>query len=171
MWHLDIDIAGALLIFALRLADVALGTVRSVLVMRGIRPVAALVGFFEILIWVFAVSQVMSHLDHLANVFAYAAGYSSGILLGMVIEERMALGVVVVNIVTPSGETMARAIRQAGFGATTLPGAGGSSDVDLIRVVSPRRRSRELLALCRELCPGCFATVEDVRSVRGGFSV
>ncbi|WMW64617.1 DUF5698 domain-containing protein [Nitratidesulfovibrio liaohensis] len=171
MWHLDIDIAGALLIFALRLADVALGTIRAVLVMRGIRPMAAAVGFFEILIWVFAISQVMSHLDNLANVVAYAAGYSSGILLGMFMEDRMALGVVVVNIVTPNGEDMARAIRDAGFGATGLTGAGGSSDVDMIRVVSPRRRSRELLALCREQCPGCFATVEDVRCVRGGFSV
>lgn len=171
MWIADFDLAGALLIFGLRLSDVALGTVRAVLVMRGIRPVAALVGFFEILIWVFAVSQVMSHLDNPANVLAYAAGYSSGILLGMFIEERMALGVVVVSIVTPSGEVVAAAVRAAGFGATVLPGAGGSSDVDLIRVVSPRKRSRALLALCREKCPGCFATVEDVRSVRGGFSV
>ena len=87
---MHLDLAGALLIFCLRLADVTLGTVRTVLVMRGVRFVAALVGFFEIIIWVVAISRVMAHLDNVFIIIAYAGGYSCCILIGIFVEERLA---------------------------------------------------------------------------------
>ena len=170
LFGMPIDLAGALFIFCLRLADVTLGTIRTVLVMRGVRFVAALVGFFEIIIWVVAISRVMGHLDSVFNVIAYAAGYSCGILMGIFVEERLALGVTVVNIIVHEDEArLADELRQAGFGVTRMEAFGMRDQMHLLRVGLPRRKVNQLVRLCRKLSPKSFLTVEDVRGAYGGY--
>ena len=167
---MHLDLAGALLIFCLRLADVTLGTVRTVLVMRGVRFVAALVGFFEIIISVVAISRVMAHLDNVFNIIAYAGGYSCGILMGIFVEERLALGITVVNIVAPENdEHLAAVLRKAGFGVTRLEAFGMHDEMHFLRVVLPRRKVNSLVRLCKRLSPKSFLTIEDVRSAHGGY--
>ena len=81
-------LAGMLLIFCLRIVDVSLGTVRLIMVTRGIRKWAVLIGFFEVTIWVVAISQVMSNLNNVWNVLAYSGGFASGTFVGMYLESR-----------------------------------------------------------------------------------
>jgi uncharacterized protein YebE (UPF0316 family) len=91
----------ALLIFAMRLADVSLGTLRIVMLVRGKRRWAGVLGFFESLIWVLAARQVLGDLDELIKIVAYAGGYAAGTMLGSTFERWLAMGSVLVRIVAP----------------------------------------------------------------------
>ncbi|MCZ7666925.1 MAG: DUF5698 domain-containing protein [Chloroflexi bacterium] len=90
---LDLQIfAGMLLIFCLRILDVSMGTIRTIMVVRGLRKWAVLIGFVEVTIWVVAISQVISNLNNLWNVLAYSGGFAAGTFVGMHLENRLALG-------------------------------------------------------------------------------
>ena len=95
----------ALLIFFLRIGDVSLGTIRIIFVARGNKFIAPLLGFFEVFIWVIAISNIIQHLDNWVNYVAYAGGFAAGNFIGMLIEERLAVGVSLVRIITKRSYT------------------------------------------------------------------
>jgi uncharacterized protein YebE (UPF0316 family) len=104
-------------IFCLRLIDVSLGTVRLLMIGRGQRKIAPLLGFVEVTIWVVAISQVISNLDNIVNVLAYSGGFAAGTLVGMWIEDRLPLGYVGISIFsTTKGKEIAWQLRQADWG-------------------------------------------------------
>jgi len=164
------NLLSALLIFCLRVCDVTLGTVRSILVMRGVRKVAPFIGFLEVTIWVFAIMKVMSQLDNLWNILGYSSGYAVGILMGMFVEEKLGLGYVNVQIVSLDNSAgLVNAIREAGFGITLMSANGHSTQAGILRITTPRKRLKELLALANQLDPKSFITVEDARHVIRGY--
>ncbi|HQH72591.1 MAG TPA: DUF2179 domain-containing protein [bacterium] len=164
------NLLSALLIFCLRVSDVTLGTVRSILVMRGVRKVAPFIGFLEVTIWVFAIMKVMSQLDNLWNILGYSSGYAVGILMGMFVEEKLGLGYVNVQIISLDNTPgLMNTIREAGFGITLMAANGHSTEVGILRITTPRKRLKELLALANRLDPKSFITVEDARHVIRGY--
>lgn len=163
-------INGALLIFLLRITDVSMGTIRMILVTRGQRKMAALLGFVEVTIWVVAISQVFANLNSIWNILAYSGGFAAGTLTGMWLEGKMALGTVSVYIVSAQkGEAIADAVRRAGHGATELPAWGQSGPVALIDVVLPRRELVGLTDLVNDIDASSFITVDDNRQVLRGY--
>jgi uncharacterized protein YebE (UPF0316 family) len=163
-------VGNALLIFGLRLTDVSMGTVRTIMVLRGMRKIAALIGFVEVSIWVMAISRVIGNLDSVVSVLAYGGGFAAGTLLGMWIEDKLALGHVYIQVVsTHKGPEIAQTIREAGFGATQVQAEGQSGPVHLIDVVVPRKRSKKLLHLVNEIDDRSFVTVEEARQVMRGY--
>lgn len=167
---------GALLIFMLRVVDVSMATVRLIFAVRGRRGLAALIGFFEILVWIFAVGQALQHLNSIPHLLGYAGGFAAGSYVGVWLEGRLALGLSVVHAVcrseddgtSPAGQ-LANAIRLAGFAVTEIEGRGRDGDVDLLRIVVPRRRARALTELIQDYDPNAFITVEEVRATQGGY--
>lgn len=168
---LDLQIfAGMLLIFCLRIVDVSMGTVRTLMVVRGMRKWAVLIGFVEVTIWVVAISQVMSNLNNVWNVLAYSGGFATGTYVGMHLENRLALGNVNIEVVSlKKGSEIATKVRKAGFGATELPALGQSGPVSLIGIVVPRKQKPSLLALISDIDPTAFVTVDDMRRVDRGY--
>lgn len=165
-----ITLGGAFLVFCLRLTDVAMGTIRTTMIIRGQRKWAALVGFFEVTIWIVAVSRVIANLDTIWNVLGYSGGFAAGTLLGMWIEGRLALGHVEVSIVSlAKGPEISSRARRAGYGATLLRAEGQSGPVFLISVVAPRRRVADLVRLVNEVDATAFLVVEDTRQVVRGY--
>jgi uncharacterized protein YebE (UPF0316 family) len=163
-------VAGMLLIFCLRIVDVSMGTVRTLMIVRGMRKWAVLIGFVEVTVWVVAISQVMSNLNNVWNILAYSGGFAAGTFVGMSLENRLALGDVDIHIVSPArGAAVVARIRQAGYGATELPALGQSGPVSLIGVVVPRKQKPAVLALITEVDPTAFVTVEDMRRVDRGY--
>lgn len=166
---------GAALIFLLRIADVSLGTLRIVLGVRGFRLQAALVSFVEVLIWLFAVSAALEHVDSPLHILGYAAGFATGSYVGLWLDEQIGLGVSVVRAVCPriddadAGSSTALALRERGFAVTELDGRGREAPVDILNVVTSRRRVPEVMEVVRDQDADAFVTVEDVRSTRGGF--
>lgn len=163
-------VGGALMIFLLRITDVSMGTFRMILVTRGQRKTAALLGFVEVTIWVVAISQVFANLNSLWNILAYSGGFATGTLTGMWLESKIALGTVSVYIVSAKkGEAIADAVRRAGYGATELPAWGQSGPVALIGVVLPRRELVGLTDLVNGIDASSFITVDDNRQVLRGY--
>lgn len=163
-------LGNALLIFCLRLTDVSMGTVRTIMVMRGMRRVAALIGFVEVSIWVVAISRVIGNLDSVWSVLAYGGGFAAGTLLGMWIEDKLALGHVYVHIIsTDKGLELAQSIREAGYGATQVLAEGKSGPVYVIDAVVPRKQAKRLVRLVTEIDDDSFVTIEEARKVMRGY--
>lgn len=152
----------ALGIFAMRLVDVSIGTMRIVMLVRRRRVVASVLGFFESLTWTLAAGLVLTNLDSPAKVLAYAGGFGAGTLLGGTIERWLALGHCMVRVVTMADEPGAAAqLRAAGFGVTVVNAEGLSGDVRISFTVAPRRRCPEILEIVAAANPDAFVTIED----------
>ncbi len=163
----------ALIIFCLRIADVSIGTLRTISVVQGRIRLSVVLGFFEVLIWAFAVSQVIARIQQSpALLLAYAGGFATGNAAGIGLERALAMGHCVVRIVTArAGTEMADAIRATGQPVTSFSGHGLEGDVTLLYVVCPRRKLGDLVTLARSIDPALFYAVEPVQSARHGSSL
>ncbi len=160
-------ILSALLIFAMRLADVSIGTVRLIVLVRGQTLLAAVLSFFSALIWILATAQVINDLQEPIKIVAYAAGFAVGTLVGALIERWIAIGNKLVRVVTPaSTPQVAEAVREAGFYVTELNAEGRDGEVHICFTVVPRRQVPKLLNIVSGVNPKAFITVEDVAPVQ-----
>lgn len=163
-------ILAGLLIFVLRLSDVTLGTLRILMTVRGRKPLAALIGFVEVTIFILAISRVVRNVDNLWLVLGYSAGFAAGTLVGMTIEEHLALGWTVVRIIsTDLTKRVATALRAAGFGVTEMTGQGMSGNVDIYEVVVRRADLPKVLPLVDQVDGKAFVIVEETRRVYRGW--
>ncbi len=151
-------------IFSSRVCDVSLSTMRQIFVVSGKRKLAPVLGIFESLLWLLAISTIMKNLDNFACYVGYASGFATGIFVGMTIEERLALGKVVVQVITRREvpELIAK-LRESKFGFTFVEGEGKRENVKLIFSVINRHDLPELLNIICTYNPNAFYTVETVR--------
>lgn len=161
---------GAGLIFILRVTDMALDTLRVLVVMRGNKTYAWILGFFQAGIFVVAISSVLQNLDNPLNLVGYAAGFATGNVVGLLIEQRLAIGHTLLNIVSPSrGAAIADYLRGEGYAVTEIPARGKDGMVSLLNCNVLRRNADRVRKLVNEVDPEAFITSEDVRPVRRGF--
>lgn len=151
-----------LIVFA-RIADVSLGTLRTISVVNGRAKLAFGIGFFEILIWVFAVSRVIQNLTNPAYAVSYALGFALGNLTGIMLERRIAFGEQVVRIFSSRGPEVAASLRHAGFYLTEFQGSGRDGFVTLLFIQTPRRDVSRILHCAAVVDPKCFYVVDDIR--------
>jgi len=158
-----------LAIFFAKLIDVSMGTTRQILIIRGQRGIASCFAFFEIMIWIAAVSRVITNWE-IYYMFAYALGFASGTFLGSYIEEKIALGYMFAYIVPkkPSND-LAHKLREAGFGATLIHGIGLKGPQPVYNVLFKRRDTQPLINIIKKHDKNAFFTLMDVRSERGGY--
>lgn len=155
----------ALLIFVLRVADVAVGTLRVNVLVRGFRGLAVGLSFVECLIWLSATARVLTQLDDPLNIFAFAAGYATGTLLGCTINDWLALGKTMMRVVTPTNQPeVTSALREAGCTVTVMNAKGRDGEVSMAFSVIPKKRSRKLLDIIQKANPNAFVTFEEVRT-------
>jgi len=157
----------AVAIFLARIVDVSLGTFRTIMVIRGYRVLATAIGFVEVLIWIVAISSVITNLDAWYLIIAYAGGYAAGNYIGMLLEARVAMGSELVRAISlRSDGHLAESLRSSGWDAVAIPGSGpGREAVDIVLVVEPRRRIGQLLSAIKEIDPDAVYTTSDIRSV------
>jgi uncharacterized protein YebE (UPF0316 family) len=152
------------IIFASRICDVSLGTLRVICVMRGQKLMAVVLGFFETLIWIFAVSGVFAHLHQVSNIVAYAAGFAAGNAVGMWIEAHLALGTQAISFVSRgTANAVAEGLRLADYFVTALSGCGKDGPVSICHAVVPRRHVPAAMRVARGVDPDVVITVEDIR--------
>lgn len=161
---------GPLVIFLLRIVDVSLSTVRILLAVRGHRKFVPVIGFFEVLIWVTAVGNAIRFIDSGWHLFGYAAGFATGTWVGMLIEQRLAIGYATVRIVSRlGGVELADALRALGFGVTEFAGQGRDGRVEVVYTVCLRRDINRVTAEVERWDPQAFITVEEPREIRWGW--
>ncbi|NLV26030.1 MAG: DUF2179 domain-containing protein [Methanomicrobiales archaeon] len=158
-----------ILIFFARIIDVSIGTIRYILISRGFKTIAPIFGFFEVTIWLLAIGQVMANITNPICYIAYGGGFAAGTYIGMVIEERMRLGMAIIRLITPlPAEGFITRLRQYGYGVTRIHAEGAKSPVTVIFMVVKRSKIPELAILIREFSPHAFYTIEDVRTASEG---
>jgi uncharacterized protein YebE (UPF0316 family) len=161
---------GPFVIFALRIVDVSLSTVRILLAVRGHRKFVPFIGFFEVLIWVTAVGNAIRFLDSGWHLLGYAAGFSTGSFVGMKIEERLAIGYATIRVVSRyGGVELADALRELGFGVTEFSGQGRDGRVEVVYTVCLRRDISRVIGEVERWDPSAFITVEEPRAIRFGW--
>lgn len=157
------------LIFIARIADVTIGTIRLIFVARGMKVLAPLAGFFEVLIWLVVIGQIMQHLANPLCYVAYAAGFASGNFIGMMLVERLALGSVIIRIITQKDASgLVESLKQHRFGVTVLEGRGVQGNVQVIFMVVKRAHLEEVQRLIHQFHPQAFYTIEEVGDVEKG---
>jgi uncharacterized protein YebE (UPF0316 family) len=158
-----------LVIFSSRVVDVSLGTVRVNMIIRGQRWIAAVIGFFEVLIYILIVGKVVADIDQLVNVVAYALGFAAGTFVGIVINERISKRKLMATIISPTccGE-LEQAFREAGFGVTAIPARGREGDVTLLMVVLQSHRKQELEDIISKIDEKAFTVYQLSDAVIGG---
>jgi uncharacterized protein YebE (UPF0316 family) len=162
---------GALLIYCLRIVDVSIGTLRTLYMVRGDRLRAVPLAFCESLVWVIAISKIMAKVnENRWLLLAYAAGFATGTFTGITIERWIASGWILARIVGVAQEhSLAKAIRDAGFGVTALKADGREREQCILFVVAPRKRGEELLSLIRSVDADAFVTIDSVQTAMGGY--
>jgi uncharacterized protein YebE (UPF0316 family) len=159
-----------IVIFALRVIDMSFDTLRVLFVIRDRRTGAWITGFIQSSLWVVAITSVLSNLDNPWAVIAYAAGFASGSVVGMAIEERLAVGFGDLRIMSPGrGPALAQAIREEGYAATEIPGRGKDGMVSVITCSVRRRDIARLRRTIAGIDPRAFVTIHEVRPLHRGF--
>ena len=158
-----------LLIFLARVFDVTLGTIRVIFIARGMRVLAPLFGFFEVLIWLVVISQILGNLTHWFNYIAYATGFAAGNYVGMVLENRLAIGKAILRIITRiDAEKLAVVLRERKYVLTTIDGSGSDGPVKILFMVVSRAQLPAIIEIVKQYNPRAVYTIEDVRFVGEG---
>ncbi|PTF52793.1 hypothetical protein BUY12_00295 [Staphylococcus chromogenes] len=161
-----------LAIFLINVAYVTALTMRLILTLKGYRYYAAALSFVEVLVYVIGLGMVMSGLDQIQNVIAYAFGFSIGIIVGMKIEEKLALGYSVVNVTTADYELdIPRQLRDLGYGVTHFAAHGRDGDRLVMQILTPKRYELKLMDTIKALHPKAFIIAYEPRNIHGGFWV
>jgi len=161
---------GALLIFTLRIADMCLDTLRVLFVVRGQKKVAWVLGFCQSAVFVIAITRVLSNLNNPLVILGYAAGFATGNVLGIMVEERLAIGHIQLQIVSRRrGPSVAKALRASGYGVTEISARGKDGTVKLLTANVHRRDAARARQIVLQVDEDAFVTSEDVRPVLRGF--
>lgn len=158
-----------LLIFIARILDVSIGTVRIIFISRGFKFLAPLLGFFEVLIWLLAIGQIMKNLTNVVCYIAYAGGFGMGTLVGMLIEDKLAMGTLAIRIITVKDATeLIEHLKSAGYGITSVDARGVTGRVKLIFTIIKRKDAQEVIEIVKRFNPKAFFSLEEIRSVTEG---
>ncbi|HKI77274.1 MAG TPA: DUF5698 domain-containing protein [Ignavibacteriaceae bacterium] len=162
------SILGAVLIAGMRICDVTIGTIRTILVVQGKKYYAGLAGFFEVLIWVFAIRYIMQHIDYIPNLFGYAGGFALGNILGVTLEQKIGLGFAQLTVISKHfTDKIADTLRKSKYGVTILPAEGSAGGVSIIVLIVPRKRQRKIISLIESIDGNAFITIQHSLPYRG----
>ncbi|MDP3451693.1 MAG: DUF5698 domain-containing protein [Bacteroidales bacterium] len=158
-----------LIIFFGRIVDVSLGTLRIIFVSKGEKYIAPFIGFFEVLIWIVIISEIFARANDALAYISYAGGYAAGNFVGILIEKRIAFGVLLCRVYTKgNGKELVALLNRENFGATLIHGSGSLGEIDIIETVVERRSMKRVEKIFTIFDPGVFYVAEDIRTKQRG---
>ena len=159
-----------LLIIIARITDVTFGTLRIILLSKGFKHIAPIIGFFESLIWILVAARIITDLTNPITYIAYALGYALGTYVGIAIEGRLSLGKVIVRaFISKDSTKLESVLRDNNFGLTTVDATGRDGNVKLLYIVINRTELDKCVEVIRENYENAFFTVENIQSVNAGY--
>jgi uncharacterized protein YebE (UPF0316 family) len=151
------------IIFIARICDVTIGTIRIIFVSKGNKILAPILGFFEILIWLLAIGQIFKNLDNVACYIAYAGGFAMGNYVGIFIEQKLAVGIHVIRIITrKDASKLIEKLKSEGFGITLINGNGKTGPIKIIYTLIRRKEQSKVQEFIQQYNPKAFYSIEDV---------
>jgi uncharacterized protein YebE (UPF0316 family) len=157
-------------IFFARILDVTIGTIRIIMLSKGMKYLAPILGFFEVLVWIIVISNVMKYANGFIPYIAYSLGFAAGNFIGMILEEKVAIGFVVLRVITSKrADKLINSLNENGIGATYIDAFGGNNEpVNIIFSIVKRNNLDYVLSIVQTFNPNAFYTIEDVRNVNKG---
>lgn len=160
----------ALFIFTARIADVSIGTIRTILLVKGHRRIASVLGFFEVMIYLIVLGKVVGNIDKPVLILVYCLGYATGNIIGSKIEEKLSIGRLVAQVIVKEMlEELVQMLRDSGFGVTIFEGEGKEGKSYMLNIILDRKQVRKLYEIVDGCDCGAFITTMDVRSSWGGY--
>jgi len=158
-----------ILIFFARICDVSLGTIRVIFISKGIKYLAPIIGFFEVIIWLLAIGQVMNNLTNAVAYLAYGLGFATGTFVGMVIEEKLSIGLTSIRIITKKDPSeLIEYLRAQNYGVTSIDGDGATGRVKVIITIIRRQDLSTVIGVIKQFHPNAFYSIEEVKTVAEG---
>lgn len=158
-----------LLIVVARILDVSIGTIKIIYISKGNKKITPILGFFEVSIWLLAVTKVFENLDNWACYLAYGIGFALGSYIGIIIEEKLALGVQLIRFITKKdSKELITFLRLKGYGVTAIKAEGSKGEVGVVYSVVNRKNIKYFVSMIKEFNPNAFYTIEDIRFVSQG---
>ncbi len=152
-----------------RILDQSIGTLRLIFISKGMKNIAPFLGFFEVIIWLLAIGQIMQHLDNWLCYVAYGAGFATGNFIGIAIEERLSLGTSIIRVMLSSeSPELISALKAHNFGLTILDAEGAKGPVKVIFSIIRRKEIPYFVDTLHQFHPTAFYTIEDVKTAREG---
>lgn len=162
----------ALIILIINVCYVSFFTIRMILTLKGYRYIAAFVSMVEIVIYIIGLGMVLDNLNEIQNVIAYAVGYGLGVIAGMKLEEKLALGYITVNVITKEyDKDLPKQLRAQGYGVTSWAANGLEGDRMALQILTPRKYELKLYSQIKELDPKAFIIAYEPKTIHGGFWV
>jgi uncharacterized protein YebE (UPF0316 family) len=157
------------MIFCARVCDMSLDTIRVIFMSKGIKYLPAIIGFFEVIIWLVAIGQVMNNLTNVVCYIAYGAGFATGTIVGMAIEEKLSLGLTSVRIITKEDPSdLMQYLRMHDYGVTSIDGEGATGKVKMVFTIIKRQDLSHVISIIKQFNPAAFYSIEEVKSVAEG---
>ncbi|MBT3261825.1 DUF2179 domain-containing protein [bacterium] len=158
-----------ILIFIARIINVSLGTLRIMFISSGQKKIAATIGFFEMLIWIITVGQIMQNLTNVLCYIAFAAGFPFGNIIGMKIEQKLAIGSTIIQLITQKDATkLTSTLKKLNYGITTIDAQGTQGAVKLIYIIIKRTDIQKVTKIIHQFNPKAFYTIEEVKHINEG---
>ncbi len=159
-----------LLIFLFRIVDQSIGTIRLIFAAKGMKKLAPVFAFFESFIWLLAIGQIMKHLDNIYCYLAFAGGYAAGNYFGIILEEKLSIGTVIIRVI-PKKDTTAliHRLRQLNYGVTVVEVDGFMGPTKMFFTTVRRKEAPHIIDIIKEFNPAAFYTIDEVKTVSGGY--
>jgi uncharacterized protein YebE (UPF0316 family) len=162
------SILGVLFIMVMRILDVSIGTVRTIMVVQGRKYLAGLFGAAEVLIWILAIRYIFQNLEQIPNIIGYSLGFGIGNIVGITIEQKIGLGYIQLNIISRTHfKEIAKMLRDEKFGVTEIKGEGTSGEVIILVVIIPRKIQNKIIKKIDAIDSQSFITVQHSLPFRG----
>ncbi|NGP46063.1 DUF2179 domain-containing protein [Bacillaceae bacterium SIJ1] len=169
---LDNGLIMVCIILVINIVYVSFNTIRMILTLKGQRYLAALISTVEVVIYVVGLGLVLDNLNEIQNLIAYAVGFGLGVMVGMKIEEKLALGYITVNVITKGYDTdVANAVREEGYGVTSWVASGREGSRLNMQILTPRKSELRLYELIKSIDPKAFIITYEPKAIHGGFWV
>ena len=155
-----------IMIFFARVCDVSLGTIRIIFISKGIKYLAPLIGFFEILIWLLAIGQIMQNLTNIFYYFFYAGGFATGNFIGIMLDEKLSIGTVSIRIITRrNADNLIEALQKKHIRITIVDAEGAKGPVKILFSIVKRQDVQKVIKIVKKYNPNAFYSIEDIRQV------
>lgn len=156
-------------IFVARLINEAIGTLRIMFLSRGNRVVAPILGFIEVLMWIIIIGQIMQNLNNVFCYIAYAGGFAVGNLVGMLIENKLAMGITLIHVITRKNTVeLQKNLRKNNYGFTKIAGQDIDGIENILFIIVKRKELNNVIKIIKNFNPNAFFTTEDVRDINTG---
>jgi uncharacterized protein YebE (UPF0316 family) len=159
-----------LLIFLFRIVDQSIGTLRLIFAAKGLKKLAPFFAFFESFIWLVAIGQIMKHLDNIYCYLAFAGGYAAGNYFGIILEEKLSIGTVVIRVIPKKDTTeLIKHLRELNYGVTVVPVDGMMGPTKMLFTTIRRKEAPQVIDIIHQHNPTAFYTIDEVKIVSGGY--